>query len=96
MAELSQVKLQASPYIKNLFYSEKKANGYYLIIAKDDTQVGKGTHLLMQASGRPSVPLTTMLDLPSRSRLRPFCRPKRERSTPSLLLTMRRKRSRSS
>lgn len=42
MEQLSKVKLDKSPYVKNLFYSEKKCGGYYLIIAETNTAVEKG------------------------------------------------------
>ena len=50
MEQLSKVKLDKSPYVKNLFYSDKK-RGYYLIIAETNTVVEKGTFALTKDSG---------------------------------------------
>lgn len=47
MEELSKIKLNQSPYIKNLFYAEKKCAGYYLIIAENNTAVEKGHFTLI-------------------------------------------------
>lgn len=38
---MNAVKFQKSPYIKNLMYVDKK-HQYYMILAKNDTAVGKG------------------------------------------------------
>ncbi len=46
MEELSQVKLEKSPHVKNLFYSDKKSKGYYLIIADNATVVERGTSFI--------------------------------------------------
>jgi len=40
MEELSKVKLDKSPYIKNLLFSEKKH--YYMVIAETSTAIQKG------------------------------------------------------
>lgn len=41
MVEMEEkVKLQKSPFIKNLLYADKKKN-LYLVLAKSDTKVGK-------------------------------------------------------
>ena len=42
MEDFSKVKLEKSPYIKNLFYHEKKTGAYFLIIAEHHTVVDKG------------------------------------------------------
>lgn len=42
MEQLSKVKLQKSPYVKNLFYTDKKPNSYYMVIAETNTAVQKG------------------------------------------------------
>lgn len=42
MEQLSQVKLDKSPYIKNLFYADKKPNSYYMVVAETSTPVNKG------------------------------------------------------
>lgn len=42
MEQLSQVKLEKSPYVKNLFYAEKKPNSYYMVVAETSTPVNKG------------------------------------------------------
>ena len=36
-----EVPLQKSPFIKNLFYYDKK-NNFYLVLAETNTKVGKG------------------------------------------------------
>lgn len=43
MEQLSQVKLDKSPYVKNLFYAEKKPNSYFMVVAETSTPVNKGT-----------------------------------------------------
>lgn len=43
MEQLSLVKLENSPFVKNLFYaSTKKANEYYMVVAETNTPVQKG------------------------------------------------------
>lgn len=42
MEQLSKVKLEKSPYVKNLFYTDKKPNSYYMVIAETNTAVQKG------------------------------------------------------
>lgn len=42
MEQLSQVKLGNSPHIKNLFYSDKKPNSFYMVVAEGSTPVNKG------------------------------------------------------
>ena len=48
MAEMTEkVKLDKGPLIKNLFYSDKKPDQYYFIIAEKDTKVDKGNIFLI-------------------------------------------------
>lgn len=42
MEELSKIKLEKSPYIKNLLFADKKPNSYYMIIAESSTGIQKG------------------------------------------------------
>lgn len=43
MEQLSQVKLDKSPYVKNLFYADsKKQNSYYMVVAETNTAIQKG------------------------------------------------------
>jgi hypothetical protein len=42
MEELSKIKLEKAPYVKNLFFTEKKPNSYYMIIADNNTKIEKG------------------------------------------------------
>lgn len=46
------VKLEKAPRIKNLFYVDKKPNSYFLVIAREDTRLEKGSSALMKPSGR--------------------------------------------
>lgn len=49
MEQLSQVKLNKSPYVKNLFYADsKKANSYYMVVAETNTAIQKGTSFIYQ------------------------------------------------
>ena len=44
LEEMEQkLKLEKAPRIKNLFYVDKKPNSYFLIIARQDTKLDKGT-----------------------------------------------------
>ncbi len=52
MEELSKVKLDKSPYVKNLFYADKKCGGYYLIIAENNTAVERGNRFMIQDFGK--------------------------------------------
>jgi hypothetical protein len=47
MEQLSQVKLDKSPYVKNLFYADsKKQNSYYMVVAETNTAIQKGRLIL--------------------------------------------------
>lgn len=37
-----KLKLEKSPFIKNLFYADKKPNSYYFILAEMNTKPEKG------------------------------------------------------
>lgn len=42
MEQLSKIKLNAAPHIKNLFFADKKPNSFFMIIADGNTNVQKG------------------------------------------------------
>jgi len=47
LEEMAQkLKLEKAPLIKNLFYVDKKPNSYFLVIARQDTKLDKGTIFL--------------------------------------------------
>lgn len=96
MEQLSQVKLGNSPHIKNLFYADKKPNSFYMVVAETNTPVNKGTLFSTQDFGKPSEPPTTMSDLPKKSKLNPFSKPRKDQWIYSDSLMMKRKKSRSS
>lgn len=47
MEDLAKVKLEKSPYVKNLFYFDKKSGGYYMIVAETNTKVDKSKLFVM-------------------------------------------------
>lgn len=48
MQEMSEkLKLEKSPLIKNLFFTDKKPNSYFFVIAEMNTKPEKGTSLFM-------------------------------------------------
>lgn len=95
MEQLSQVKLGNSPHIKNLFYSDKKPNSFYMVVAESSTPVNKGTFPLIQAFGRLLELRTTMSDSPKKSKLNLYCFPKRDQSIYSGLQTIKKRKSKS-
>ena len=42
MEDFSKVKLEKSPYIKNLFYNDRKTGAFFMILAETNTVVDKG------------------------------------------------------
>jgi hypothetical protein len=68
MAEMKEkIKLDKAPLIKNLFFSEKKCNGFYLVIAETNTNVEKGYSIMVfQVFGRPSEPPIITPEWPKR------------------------------
>lgn len=72
MEQLSKVKLQKSPYVKNLFYVDKKPNSYYMIIAETNTPVQKGTNSYIEVFGKQLELLIIMLGLLKKSKCNQF------------------------
>ena len=56
----AQVKLEKSPLIKSLLFSDKKPNQHFMVLAKSETKPEKGRCCLRQLSGRRWEPPTTM------------------------------------
>jgi hypothetical protein len=48
----AKVKLEQSPLIKSLLFSDKKPNSHFMILAEMNTKPEKGTPLPTQPSGR--------------------------------------------
>lgn len=46
-----KLKLEKAPLIKNLFYTDKKPNSFFLVIAKQDTKIEKGFWKKMGTTG---------------------------------------------
>ena len=72
MEELSKVKLDKAPFVKNLFYAEKKPNAYYMVIAENNTNVNKGNSFNMKDFGRLLESHIIMLGLPNFSKSKKF------------------------
>ena len=61
MEEMSaKVKLNDSPFIKTLLFSDKKPNTHFMVLAEMNTKPDKGNFLFTQVIGKKSEPLITM------------------------------------
>ena len=56
----AKLKLEHSPLIKCLLFSDKKPNTHFMVLAEMNTKAEKGNYLTSQPTGKKSGPLITM------------------------------------
>jgi hypothetical protein len=67
MEEMSnKVKLDKSPLIKSLLFSDKKPNAHFMILAEMNTKPEKGKFGFIQPFGKKLEPPTTMSECPKK------------------------------
>lgn len=73
----AKVKLERSPLIKSLLFSDKKPNTHFMILAESATKPEKGNPSPIQPSGNAWEPLTTMSACPKRKFWKEYSSPRR-------------------
>jgi hypothetical protein len=58
----AKVKLEKSPLIKSLLFSDKKPNTHFMILAESATKPEKGKNIFMKHFGKELGPLTIMFE----------------------------------